>query len=401
MRVGQGQAEGIEIRVAPHGGMRARCSVCQKPAPGYDRLPERRWQFVPLWGIATWFRYAPRRVECAEHGVIVEHIPWSDGKRPVTTAMMGFLARWARRLSWRETAQVFQTSWESVYRSVEWMVEWGLAHRQLDGVESLGVDEIHWGHGLKADNFLTVIYQIDAGCRRLLWIGKWRSEKTLRMGLQALGPELVKGLRFVCSDMWKPYLKVLAAEASHALHVLDRFHITQHMNQAVDEVRRAESSRLQAKNKDEARRLKNMRWPLLRKGSRVRGRARKKLNALLASKLATARAWELKEAFGHFWKYKSPLWAGAFLDCWRQRAMRSRLEPMRKVARMLRAHEELLLHWFRAKGEISSGAVEGLNNKIRVVTRRSYGFRTYKAMEMALYHTLGRLPEPVSTHRFC
>jgi transposase len=401
MGVGQGQGEGIEITVAPHGGMRARCSVCQKPAPGYDRLPERRWQFVPLWGIATWFRYAPRRVECAEHGVIVEHIPWSDGKRPVTTAMMGFLARWARRLSWRETAQVFQTSWESVYRSVECMVEWGLAHRQLDGVESLGVDEIHWGQGTKADNFLTVIYQIDAHCRRLLWIGKRRSEKTLRMGLQALGPELVKGLRYVCSDMWKPYLKVLAAEAGQALHVLDRFHITQHMNQAVDEVRRAESSRLQAKNKDEARRLKNMRWPLLRKGSRVRGRVRKKLNALLASKLATARAWELKEAFGHFWKYKSPLWAGAFLDCWCERAMRSRLEPMRKVARMLRNHEELLMNWFGAKGEISSGAVEGLNKKIRVVTRRSYGFRTYKAMEMALYHTLGRLPEPETTHRFC
>ena len=401
MRVGQGQAEGIEITVAPHGGMRARCSVCQKPAPGYDRLPERHWQFVPLWGIATWFCYAPRRVECAEHGVIVEHIPWSDGKRPLTCATMGFLARWARRLSWRETAQVFQTSWESVYRSVEWMVEWGLAHRQLDGVESLGVDEIHWGHGTKADNFLTVIYQIDAHCRRLLWIGKRRSEKTLRMGLQALGPDLVRGLRYVCSDMWKPYLNVLAVEASQALHVLDRFHITQHMNQAVDEVRRAESSRLQAKSKDEARRLKNMRWPLLRKGSRVRGRARKKLNALLASKLATARAWELKEAFGHFWKYKSPLWASAFLDCWCQRAMRSRLEPMRKIARMLRAHEELLLNWFRAKGEISSGAVEGLNNKIRVVTRRSYGFRTYKAMEMALYHTLGRLPEPESAHRFC
>jgi len=116
---------------------------------------------------------------------------------------------------------------------------------------------------------------------------------------------------------------------------------------------------------------------------------------------ARHRAWELKEAFGHFWKYKSPLWASAFLDCWCQRAMRSRLEPMRKVARMLRAHEELLLNWFRAKGEISSGAVEGLNNKIRVVTRRSYGFRTCKAMEMALYHTLGRLPEPKSTHRFC
>jgi transposase len=393
--------ERIEVSVAPHNGIQARCSQCRLPAPGYDRLAERHWEFVPLWGIPVSFLYAPRRVECVEHGIVVEHIPWSDGKRPLTTAMMGFLARWARRMSWRETATVFQTSWESVYRSVEWFVEWGLAHRQLSGVESIGVDEIHWGHGMLADNFLTVIYQIDAGCRRLLWIGKRRSEKTLRRGLKELGPEFVKGLRFVCSDMWKPYLKVIADQAGQALHVLDRFHITMHMNQAVDEVRRAESTRLRAKSKDKAKQLKNMRWTLLRKGSRVRGHARTKLNALLASKLATARAWELKEAFQHFWKYNSPPWASAFLNYWCQRAMRSRLEPIKKVARMLRAHEDLLMNWFRAKGEISSGAVEGLNNKIRVVTRRSFGFRTYKAMEMAMFHTLGKLPEPESTHRFC
>jgi len=74
---------------------------------------------------------------------------------------------------------------------------------------------------------------------------------------------------------------------------------------------------------------------------------------------------------------------------------------MKKVARMLRAHEPLILNWFRAKGEISTGAVEGLNNKIRVVTRRSHGFRTFKAMEVAICHTLGRFPEPESSHRFC
>ena len=125
---------------------------------------------VLLWGIPTYFYYAPRRVECAEHGIVVEHIPWSDGKRPVTCTMMGFLARWARRLSWRETARAFQTSWEAVYRSVEWFVEWGLAHRQLSGVESIGVDEIHGGRGKRADHFLTVIYQIDAYCRRWLWV---------------------------------------------------------------------------------------------------------------------------------------------------------------------------------------------------------------------------------------
>src|ERR1039458_1462835 len=160
-------------------------------------------------------------------------------------------------------------------------------------------------------------------------------------------------------------------------------------------------TRLGAKSKKAAQRLKHMRWPLLRRGSRVRGRARQKLNALLASKLATARAWDLKETFSHFWKYKSVMWAGGFLDYWCFRAMRSRLEPMKKVARMLRAHEPLILNWFRAKGEISNGAVEGLNNKIRVVTRRSYGFRTFDAMEIALYHTLGKLPEPQTAHRFC
>jgi transposase len=223
----------------------------------------------------------------------------------------------------------------------------------------------------------------------------------LRKGLRALGPEVVKGIRFVCSDIGKPYLQVLQAKVGQALHVLDRFHISQHMNQAVDQVRRGESTRLRAKNKEAAKRLKNTRWALLRRSSKVRGRARQKLNALLASKLSTARAWELKEAFTHFWKYKSIFWAGGFLDYWCYRAMRSRLEPMQKVARMLRSHESLLLNWFRAKGEISSGPVEGLNNKIRVVTRRAYGFRTYKAMEMALYHTLGRLPEPKTTHKFC
>ena len=333
---------------------------------------------------------------------MVEHLPWSEGKRSVTTAMMGFLARWARRLSWRETATVFGTSWERVYRSVEWFVQWGLAHRQLAGIEAIGVDEIHWGRSQGANRFLTVIYQIDTDCRRLLWVGRKRTEATLRRGLAALGQDVVGGLRFVCSDMWRPYLNVVAAQAGQALHVLDRFHITMHLNQAVDQVRRAESARLRAAASDQAAYLKAMRWKLLRRGSRVRGRARGQLNALVASKLDTARAWILKETFEHFWTYKSLTWARYFLDYWTWRALRTRLEPMQKVARMLRTHQELLFNWFKAKGEISSGAVEGLNNKIRVVTRRSYGFRTYEAMEIALYHTLGRLPEPEEfTHRFC
>ena len=394
-----GQSRELHITVLEHAGRPAHCSHCQRPAPGYDRLPARAWLFVPLWGLVTRFIYAARRVRCPEHGVVIEHVPWSDGKRPVTLAMMVFLSRWARRLSWRETARVFGTSWECVYRSVEWFVDWGLAHRVLTGISAIGVDEIFWGRGRRSEAFLTVIYQIDGHCRRLLWVGRKRTQATLNRGLDALGGEVVGGLKYVCSDMWKPYLKVLARRAAQALHILDRFHITMHLNQAVDEVRRAESTRL--KGQPLARRLKKMRWKLLRKGSTVRGRAKVKLEGLLASKLATGRAWDLKEAFQHFWTYRSPVWAGSFLDYWTQRAMRSRLEPLKKVARMLRSHEALILNWFKARGEVATGATEGLNNKIRVVTRRAYGFRTYKAMEIALYHNLGKLPEPPITHEFC
>ena len=397
-----GRPDHVDVAFRARQGSRGKCSHCLQPAPGYDRLPERRFLFVPLWGLAVWFVYAARRVECPEHGVVVEHMPWAEGKRPVTTAMMLFLARWARRLSWRETAKVFGTSWECVYASVAWVVRWGLKHRDLEGVKSIGVDEIHWGKGKGADSFLTVIYQIDGHCRRLLWVGPKRTQAALRQGLDALGEKVVQGVRFVCSDMHKPYLAVIAKRVGHALHILDRFHITMHLNLAVDEVRRGECARLRAASGAEAKPLKKMRWKLLRKGSGVRGKARRQLNALAASKHATGRAWILKEMFQHFWSYKSISWAEDFLRDWTGRALRSRLQPMGRVARMLRGHQDLIMNWFRAKGEISSGPVEGLNNKIRVVTRRSYGFRTYNAMETALYHNLGRLPEPTPfTHNFC
>jgi len=113
------------------------------------------------------------------------------------------------------------------------------------------------------------------------------------------------------------------------------------------------------------------------------------------------RSYLLKEDFQFFWAYASPYWAGQFLDKWCRRTMQSQIEPMKKVARMLRGHRKLLLNWFRAKGQLSSGSVEGLNTKAKLTIRKAFGFRTYHAIEKALYHTLGDLPEPEITHRFC
>jgi transposase len=299
-------------------------------------------------------------------------------------------------MSWQEVADVFRTSWAKVFRSVEWIVAWGLEHRDLSGVTAIGVDEILWRRGHR---YLTVVYQIDRQCRRLLWVGEDRTVKTLLGFFREFGEERSAQLKYVCSDMWKPYLMVIAKKAGSALHVLDRFHIVQHLNKAIDEVRAQEARQMKADGLEPL--LKHSRWCLLKRPENRTGKQEVKLADLLRYNLRTVRAFLLKEDFDLFWTYTSPHWAGQFMDAWCRQTMRSRIEPMKKVARMLRNHRELLLNWFRAKKQISGGIVEGFNNKAKVTTRRAYGFRTFRAAEVALYHTLGALPEPECPHRFC
>jgi transposase len=146
--------------------------------------------------------------------------------------------------------------------------------------------------------------------------------------------------------------------------------------------------------------LKKSRWLLLKREENLKVDQRFRLRDLLRYNLRTVRAYLLKETFQQLWEYNSPAWAGKFLDEWCRQTMRSRIEPMKKIARSLRQHRELILNYFRAQKLISTGVVEGLNNKAKVTMRKSYGFRTFRCLELALYHSLSKLPEPESTHNF-
>jgi transposase len=229
-----------------------------------------------------------------------------------------------------------------------------------------------------------LVYQIDGHCQRLLWVGQDRTAKTLLRFFRMLGKGRSAAIQFICSDMWPPYLKVIGKKAAGAVHVLDRSHIRAKMNKAIDEVRAAEAKAL--KQKGEPPVLKHARWGLLKRPENLTDRQAVKLSELLRLNLKAVRAYLLREDFQRFWEYTSPYWAGQFLKQWTTRTMRSKIEPMRKVARSLRAHEELILNWFRAKGTMSSGVVEGLNTKVKLTMRKSYGFRTSEAIEVALYH---------------
>lgn len=389
-----GQLE-LNISIRPRSNSRPVCSGCGRKCAGYDTLPERRFEFIPFWGILVYFVYAMRRVDCPDCGIKVECVPWADGKRTVTNAYAWFLARWAKQLSWAQVAEHFRTSWYTVYSSVEMAVQWGRANVDLSGITAIGVDELCWG---RWHRYVTVVYQINRDAVRLLWVGEKRSAKTLLRFFRWFGKERTPRLEYICSDMWKPYLKVIAKKAWQAIHILDRFHLVAHLNKAIDQVRAAEAKDLERKGYVPV--LKKSRWLFLKRRENLTDKQDLSLAALLQYNLKTIRSYLLKEDFQSFWEYSSAYWAGVFLDRWCMRAIRSRIEPMKKVALMLRRHRELILNWFRARKEFSSGIVEGLNAKAKLTTRKSYGFKSFKTLELALYHNLGALPEPVVTHKF-
>ena len=389
-----GDRPSIEVVVRPRKGSQGYCGGCGRKGPTYDTGEARRFQYLPMWGILVFLVYCMRRVNCKRCGVTTEMIPWADGKHRLTTSFRWYLAHWAKKMSWSDVAVSFFTSWNSVYRSIEMAVEWGRQRMDLSGIKSVGVDEIQWRDGHK---YLTLVYQIDQGARRLLWIGRDRTEETFQKFFDWLGKERSAQIEFICSDMWKPYINIIRANAINALHILDRFHIMTHFSKAIDEIRADEHRSLKDRGLET---LKHSRWCLLKREENLTDRQRNKLDDLLRYNLRSIRAYLLKEDFQQFWNYVSPGWADKFLEIWCRRTMKSRLEPMKKIARMLRRYKPEILNYFRARKQISQGCVEGLNNKVKSVIKKSYGFSEFKTIEMALYHSIGNLPEPNFTHRF-
>lgn len=388
----------INVEIRARKGSKPLCSQCGQPGTCYDHLPKRRTQFIPFWGYLIFCVYAMRRVNCKNCGIKVEKVPWTSGKNALTHYYVNYLASWAKEMAWKIVATRFRTSWQTVYRSVKMVVDFGLANRDFQSVTALGVDEVQYQKG---HNYMTLVYQIDHGCRRLIWVGKDRTMKTLRRfyaDMWHTDRGFRKRIRVVCSDMWRPYLRVIKEKTPRAIHVLDRFHIMQKFGKALDLIRAQEAKRLKAEGKEVV--LKKSRWCFLKRKFNLTKSQKGKLKELVALNYGIIKAYLLKETFHKFWEYKSPTWAGKFLDNWCELAEAENLEPMNRITTMLKSHRELILNYFRAKKQFNSGIVEGLNRKVNLTIRKAYGFKSFEIMQTALYHQLGKLPEPKFTHEF-
>jgi transposase len=334
--------------------------------------------------------YAPRRVRCATCGIVVEAMPWSQGKSPLTEGLVVVLATWARLLAWEVVAGLFGVSWATIRAAVRRAVDCGLTERDTSAVLYIGLDEISRKHG---HVYHTQVY--DLGQKRLLWSGEGRREDTLRRFFAEWGPERIANLRAICCDMWNPYLTVIREVAPHVTIVFDKFHLVRHLLHAVNEVRKAEARELRKTQPDL---LKGTRYIWLKNPWNLTEQQRERLSFLERLNLKVNRAYLLKEAFRRVWTYTTRGWARRYVRKWFWWATHSRLKPLRDFAWLLRRHEDGVLAWFDVP--LNNGATEAMNNNAKAVSHRAHGFRTAATFTLSLLHCLGNLPLPQTVHRF-
>jgi transposase len=365
------------------------CGNCGNRAKQHDRLPERTWQHIPLWGRPTFLVYRPWRVRCPHCGIRRELLPWAIGKTRLTRALVVDLAVWAKLLPIETVAMHYGVSWNTVDAAVRASVAYGLKHRSLDGVTLLGIDEISRKKGHK---YLTQVY--DLSTRTLLWSGEGRKEETLREFFRQY-PQLAETVTAVCCDMWEPYAKVVRECLPKAELVFDKFHIIRHLLDAVNKVR-SEESRTMRKTEPEV--LKQTRYILLKNEENLTEKQQLKLKDLQRRNLKSTRAWLLKEAFRDFWNCADESEAGQILKQWCWMAAHSRLEPIKKVVNMIRAHQNGILAYFRHR--ITNGVVEALNNTAKAISHRARGYRTVRVFTQVMMHCMGGLEMPGLYHEF-
>ncbi|MBZ0258539.1 ISL3 family transposase [bacterium] len=381
----------LQIELAARRNCRLPCGQCGTLSRVRDRLKERQWRHVPLWGIPSEIRYRPARVRCPKcQAVKVEAMPWSYGKSRLSVGFIWLLAAWAKLLAWKVAADQFGVHWNSVQGAVRQAVDYGLTHRDLGSILCIGIDELS---RKKGHVYVTNVYDLEE--RRLIWSGEGRSQDTLKEFFEEHGEALKDKVIGVCCDMWQPYIDMIEERLPNATLIFDKFHIIQHLNKAVDEVRRDEARELKKENPEL---LQKTRYIWLKNPENLTDKQRARLGHLEKLNLRTNRAYLLKEGFREFWTYWSKGWAKKFLNKWFWWATHSRLKPLRDFAWMLRRHQEGLLNYFELR--IDNGTVEGMNNKAKVISHRCYGFRTAKTYILALYHGLGNLPEPKLVHKF-
>jgi len=365
------------------------CPECGTACRLYDHQAVRQWRHLDTCQYQTILHAAPPRTECPEHGVRVIRLPWAEPSSRFTALFEALAIEWLKAASQQAVAGLLGLSWDEIHGILERAVQRGLARRQREIVSQVGVDEKAFRKG---HSYLTLVN--DLVRKRVLYVAEERKQSSLDGFWETLTEEQINGIEAVAMDMWDPYVASTRAHLPEAdgKIVFDKFHVAKHLGDAVDRVRRKENKILRAAGDD---RLAGTRYDWLRNPVSMEAQDRKEFAELRNSGLKTARAWALKEIFLRIYEYIYERPARKHFRWWHNWAVRSRLQPMIEVARMLQRRFENIITYLRHR--VTNASSESINAKVQWVKYTAHGFRNKRNFIHAIYFHCGGLdlaPQP-------
>ena len=383
---------GLVLHVRPS-WRTARCGGCGERRPGYDRSATRNWHHLNFGSVKVWLTYAPERVSCPECGVRTELVPWARPKSRFTRDFEELTAYLAQVTDKTTVTRLMGISWNTVGGIIERVVQDRKDPECLQNLRNIGVDEFSYR---RRHNYLTTV--VDHDKKRVIWTGTGRSTESLRGFFEEIGPEVAARIEAVTIDMSQAYTKAVEECAPEATIVYDRFHVQGLASHALDMVRREQLREL--RGSDEGREIFRSRFALLKNPWNLNQAESQKLSELQRSNAKLYRAYLLKESLAHALDYRQPARAKRALEDWLSWASRSKLKPFVKCARTIRQHFDGVLAYVQHR--LTNGVVEGINNRLRMIARRAFGFHSAEALSSMLFLCCGGIqldPPLPATHR--
>jgi len=322
------------------------------------------------FGTAVYLSFGIRRVYCSRcQAVKTEQLSWLALSGRATKRFEEAVGKMAREMPLTEVARHHRIGWDQAWRmELEYMRELIKKHPPAFKIRVIGVDEISVRKG---HTYRVVVADLDE--RRPIWIGgTGRTKEDMDMFFAEIGVERSRNIELVVMDMWKAFRNSTSEHAPQARVVFDKFHVLQHLSDALDEIRRQEYKRV---NEKERKYIKGQRYTLLSHKANLDTEGRRSLKLLLKANNRLNKAYLLKEAFGQLWDYLYPASARKFFDNWKAQLRWQKLKPFEEFAAMIEKHWDGLVSYCHPDNKVSLGFMEGLNNKIRVIQRRAYGIR--------------------------
>ena len=279
-----------------------------------------------------------------------------------------YVGRRCRQATIKDIAQELNLDWDTIKTLEKQYMRAQLARAGTPGPKAIGIDEISIRKG---HNYRIVVSDLIR--RRPIWFGgEDRKEASMMQFYDWLGEKKTRGIRLAVMDMWKPFRNATLARAPQAAILFDKFHIIRHLGDALDDVRKAEYSRLSGQDRSY---IKGQKYTLLSRRENLTLKGRQALKKVLTANQRLNTAYLLRESFGQLWDYEREGWARRFFENWRASLKWQRLKPYEKFAEMIDRHWDGIAAYCKPENKVSLGFVEGLNNKIRVIQRRAYGLR--------------------------